>query len=131
MTWRRSFTQEPESVGAARRFATETLTTASADVLEAIQLMVSELATNCIRHANSAFEMTLACADGEIRVEVTDRSGGTPAMRSPRPEEPTGRGLQIVNLLSEQWGVEHRPATGKTVWFTVRASPAGASRSVR
>ena len=44
-------------------------------------------------------------------------------MRSPGPEEPTGRGLQIVNMLSERWGVEHASAHGKTVWFTVPTLP--------
>jgi serine/threonine-protein kinase RsbW len=121
MTETRSFSRAPESVGAARRFATEALAHTTAEVIDAVELMVSELATNCIRHANSAFDMTLVHSHDEIRVEVTDRSVGTPTMRSPGPEEPTGRGLQIVNLLSERWGVEHRLATGKTVWFTISA----------
>jgi anti-sigma regulatory factor (Ser/Thr protein kinase) len=115
----RTFSRHPESVRAARRFATETLTGLASDVLDAVELMVSELATNSIRHAGTAFEMTVARQRGEIRVEVTDRAGGEPRMRSAGPEDPTGRGLQIVNLLSETWGVEHRPDTGKTVWFTV------------
>jgi anti-sigma regulatory factor (Ser/Thr protein kinase) len=121
----RSFSLEPESVGAARRFATDALSSLAGEVLEAIELMVSELATNCIKHANSAFELTLVQRPEEIRIEVTDQSGGAPAMRSPSPEEPTGRGLQIVNMLSETWGIEHRAASGKTVWFTV--TPAGTS----
>jgi hypothetical protein len=96
-----------------------TLMGARSDVLEAVQLMVSELVTNCIRHTDTAFELTIARDRDEIRVEVTDGAGGTPEMRSPGPDEPTGRGLQIVSLLSEEWGVECRAAPGKTVWFTV------------
>jgi signal transduction histidine kinase len=120
----RSFARTPESVGAARRFATERLRGTPTDVLNAIELMVSELATNCIRHANTAFDMKLTRSGEEIRVEVTDRAGGSPTMRSPALDEPTGRGLQIVNMLSADWGVEQRSSAGKTVWFTVAAPAA-------
>ncbi len=115
----RSFSQEPESVAAARRFAVQSLSSLPADVLDAVELMVSELATNCIRHTGTSFDLAIVRVREQVRIEVTDRAGGTPRMRSPGPEEPTGRGLQIVNMLSEDWGVEHRNATGKTVWFVV------------
>jgi anti-sigma regulatory factor (Ser/Thr protein kinase) len=130
MTQTRTFSLKPESVAAARRFATEALSDLPADLLEAVELMVSELATNCIRHANSPFDLTLVKARGEVRIEVTDRAGGRPELRSPAPSEPSGRGLQIVKMLSETWGVEQRAAAGKTVWFTVAAPgvPATADR---
>jgi anti-sigma regulatory factor (Ser/Thr protein kinase) len=106
-------------VGAARRFATEALSGIDPDQLDSVELMVSELATNSIRHAHAAFELMVANIEGEIRIEVTDGADGEPRMRRAGPEDPTGRGLQIVNLLSDAWGVEHRADTGKTVWFTV------------
>jgi anti-sigma regulatory factor (Ser/Thr protein kinase) len=118
----RKFSRDPESVGAARRFATELLSGTDSNVVDAVELMVSELATNSIRHGHAAFELTVVRAEGEIRVEVADRAGGNPEMRSAGPDDPTGRGLQIVNLLSEEWGVEQRAPTGKTVWFTLSAS---------
>ncbi len=120
----RSFACEPESVPAARRFAKGVLSEYPPDLRESVELMVSELATNCIRHTNTAFDLTLVQQGGRIRVEVTDRAGGTPRMRSPGPEEPSGRGLQIVNMLSEAWGVEDGAANGKTVWFTVETTVA-------
>lgn len=119
MTRTRSFSLKPESVAAARRFAKSALAGMPSELLEAVELMVSELATNCIRHASSAFDLTLVREQHEIRVEVTDRAGGTPTVRSPGPYEPRGRGLQIVKMLSESWGVESRTAAGKTVWFIV------------
>jgi anti-sigma regulatory factor (Ser/Thr protein kinase) len=125
MNQTRNFSGKPESVTAARRFATEVLTNIPARARDAVELMVSELATNCIRHANSAFELRLVHRGGELRVEVTDRTGGNPTMRSPGPDEPTGRGLQIVNLLSDSWGVERQNEVGTTVWFTLAtAAPA-------
>ena len=129
----RTFPHEPESVPAARRFATGVLRDVSTDTLEAVELMVSELATNCIRHTDSGFDLTITRAGGDIRVEATDGAGGRPEMRSPKPTDPSGRGLKIVDMLSAKWGVQQRTSVGKTVWFTVPdttpAAPAQASRA--
>ena len=80
-------------------------------------------------HAQTAFDLMVARRQGEIRVEVTDHANGTPAMRSPGPDDPTGRGLQIVNLLAQAWGVEYRKPEGTTVWFTVAAPSAVAQKT--
>jgi hypothetical protein len=86
--------------------------------------MVSELATNCIRHTDSAFDLTIIRAAGDIHVEATDAAPGTPAMGSPKPTDLSGRGLRIVDMLSTRWGVERGGGPGKTVWFTIcEASP--------
>ena len=119
---RRRFPADAESVPAARRFANEALQDASRDVREAVELMVSELATNGVRHGRTSFEIVIHRTDTRIRVEVTDHGGGTPTMRSPTPDEPTGRGLRIVDLLSERWGVDGG-GDGKTVWFTLAYAP--------
>ncbi len=118
----RTFPAIPQSVHAARRFATDTLSSSSAATLEAVELMVSELATNCIRHERTSFHVTILGSTREIRVEVTDSGSGRPRMRSPGPDEPSGRGLQIVDMLSDSWGVEAERPSGKTVWFTMPAA---------
>lgn len=120
----RTFPAIPQSVHAARRFATDTLSGSPASMLEAVELMVSELATNCIRHERTSFHITILGSTQEIRVEVTDSGSGTPTMRSPGPDEPSGRGLQIVDMLSDSWGVEPENPSGKTVWFTMPAATA-------
>ncbi len=120
----RTFPAIPQSVHAARRFATDTLSTSPASTVEAVELMVSELATNCIRHERTSFHITILGSTQEIRVEVTDSGSGTPTMRSPGPDEPSGRGLQIVDMLSDSWGVEPENPSGKTVWFTMPAATA-------
>jgi anti-sigma regulatory factor (Ser/Thr protein kinase) len=118
----RSFPEQPESVTAARRFATGVLRQLSPEVTATVELLVSELATNCIRHTDSAFDLTIIQAGREIRVEATDYDdAGNPTLRSPKPADPSGRGLRIVDALAAAWGVEHRSAHGKTVWFTVVA----------
>lgn len=127
MTDTRTFPHEPQSVPAARHFATTVLRGASADILEAVELMVSELATNCIRHTDSGFELTITRSGSDIRVEATDHAGGTPTMRSPKPTDPSGRGLKIIDMLSGGWGVDQSPDSGKTVWFTISDAAAAPS----
>ena len=124
MTSRRSFDCRPESVTAARRFVRDTLGGEEDTILDAAELMASELTSNCVRHAGTAFEVGVSVGD-EIRVEVADAGGGRPRPLSPGPEEPSGRGLMIVEAMAASWGVE--PAErGKTVWFTLSRAPAGA-----
>jgi anti-sigma regulatory factor (Ser/Thr protein kinase) len=119
----RSFEHAPASAGAARRFAAEILAAgAEPAALEAIELMVSELATNCIRHTDSGFDLTIVRDPDRILVEATDRGAGEPRQRSPKPTEATGRGLQIVDMLSTDWGYHRSPNGGKTVWFTLDLS---------
>ncbi len=55
----RAFRCQPESVAAARRFVQEALGTQPAKIADAAELMVSELATNCVRHAQTDFEVTV------------------------------------------------------------------------
>jgi anti-sigma regulatory factor (Ser/Thr protein kinase) len=120
----RRFGNEGSSVGETRRFVAEALTGAPPEVIELAELMVSELATNCVRHAGGAFDVAVSRNADRIRIAVTDRAKGEPVLRSPGPSDPTGRGLRIVEALSSEWGVEHA-RSGKTVWFTLEA-PAGA-----
>lgn len=115
----RRFAHAPESVTSARRFARDVLETAPGEARDAIALMISELASNCIRHTDTGFELTISQTDTEIRVEATDRGAGVPTMRTPGPTDPDGRGLQIIDMLSGAWGVERLPNDAKTVWFTV------------
>jgi anti-sigma regulatory factor (Ser/Thr protein kinase) len=90
----------------------------SSDVLEAAELMVSELATNCVQHARTPFELVISDEQRQIRVEVRDTGGGRPVPRSPTPAERTGRGLRIVEAMSDAWGIDPS-SCGKTVWFTL------------
>jgi anti-sigma regulatory factor (Ser/Thr protein kinase) len=119
----RRFVHAPESVTSARRFASEVLQGAPDDVRDAVALMISEVASNCIRHTDTGFELTIIQTAATIRVEATDRGGGAPTMRSPGPTDPDGRGLRIVDMLSSSWGFDPLPAGGKTVWFAVGSQP--------
>jgi anti-sigma regulatory factor (Ser/Thr protein kinase) len=122
----RAFTAEAQSVGAARRYVRDVLRDHPPAQVDAVELMVSELATNSVKHAHSAFKVSIADARGEIRVEVRDTGRGQPVLRSPTPLEPSGRGLCIVEALSRAWGSVDS-AHGKTVWFTLASTASAAA----
>lgn len=119
MSTSQTFAHSPASVRLAREFAREALEGSPPDVVETVTLMVSELATNCIRHTAGPFDLRVRRGPGEIRIEATDRGPGEPRLRSAAPTDPNGRGLQIVDMLAKAWGCERRAGAGKTVWFTV------------
>lgn len=120
MRAKRHFPNSPSSVTQARRFVQEHLVGAPADVADTVAVMTSELATNSIRHAASAFEVGIDRGTREIRVEVTDEGSGVPTVLSPDPTQPSGRGLFMVDKLADDWGVTaSREHNVKTVWFSV------------
>jgi anti-sigma regulatory factor (Ser/Thr protein kinase) len=115
---------------AARRYVADALADAPTEVVEAVALMVSELATNCVVHAESDFTVSVDRDDTTVRVDVADVGAGVVALRDPPPDEPGGRGLRIVARLADEWGVrEYVDRHGKSVWFTVRVPAAPAERS--
>ena len=128
MTERR-FDADRSASKKARRFVADVLRHIDPDDLEVVTLMVSELVTNCIRHARSAFRVDVRRTGGRIRVEVTDEGGGRPEMQNPGPSSPSGRGLRLVDSLSHGWGVIDHGASGKTVWFTLVERSLSASDS--
>jgi anti-sigma regulatory factor (Ser/Thr protein kinase) len=118
VTSARRFPCRAESVAAARHFIRDVLQSRPRELVEAAELMTSELATNCVRHAHSDFELAIHDSREEIRVEVSDNGQGQPTLRSPTPQEHSGRGLRIVEELSTSWGTIPSP-NGKLVWFTL------------
>jgi anti-sigma regulatory factor (Ser/Thr protein kinase) len=115
VTSTRAFRCQPEAVTAARRFVRDALREQPPAIVDAAELMASELATNCVRHARTDFEIAIHLR-GQIRVEVRDTGPGQPVVRSPTPREPSGRGLRIVEAMADSWGIISS-ASGKTVWF--------------
>lgn len=85
-----------------------------------ILLCVSELATNAVRHGvppGRGFLLYVAM-DAErcvVRVEVHDSGDGDPCPRKRDTYAEGGRGLLLVGLLADKWGVAER-VPGKTVW---------------
>nr|WP_215448649.1 ATP-binding protein [Streptomyces sp. ATCC 21386] len=116
--------RHPASVGLARRRAREHLVAwghkeGSGDLADVV-LVVSELATNVVRHGpllEREFEVAVtALADGSCLVEVSDEDMTVPRIRDVGDWEETGRGLRLVEHLAVAWGVWSRGRHGKTVW---------------
>lgn len=114
---RRAFESSEESVGAARRFVGDMVTDVALEVRDSVSLMVSELSTNALVHASSGFDVTVERSASAVFVSVSDRGGGTPMLQSPESTEPHGRGLRIVDALSDEWGISSTAGDGKSVWF--------------
>jgi anti-sigma regulatory factor (Ser/Thr protein kinase) len=116
----RAFVHDRAAVREARRYVTDAFADQPAELLQNLELMASELASNCVRHTRSDFTVEIKMKDGVIRVAVTDWGPGEPVMRKPAPTAISGRGLAIVDMLSSCWDVERLAGgVGKTVWFTV------------
>jgi anti-sigma regulatory factor (Ser/Thr protein kinase) len=104
------------AVRAARRFVSDVLAQWELDDLAADgRLIVSELATNAVRHANSPFRVSLRRSDRSVRIGVEDVSTDPPARRQPTLTQAHGRGMLLVEGLSAEWGTMPLDG-GKLVW---------------
>ncbi|WP_179756507.1 ATP-binding protein [Kineococcus aurantiacus] len=114
------------AVRAARRFLGEQLCTAHhSRVEDEAELLVSELIGNGLRHGLPPVVLTVEC-DGRagLRVSVRDHDPTPPVRRETGPEDESGRGMGLVDLVSDEWGVETSPRS-KSVWFRLnRSAPA-------
>ncbi|MEO3810753.1 ATP-binding protein [Sphaerisporangium sp. B11E5] len=135
-------TGTPQAVKVARSHTADVLTRwgVQGDVVETVQLVVSELATNAVRHpqerqgqalvaaehgSGPAFELSLELTGDTVKVSVWDQDSTPPVRKQAEVEATGGRGVLLVEALSKCWG--HHPAPGrpgKVVWAEVAFSPA-------
>ncbi|WP_043618016.1 ATP-binding protein [Nonomuraea candida] len=109
----------PSGVGEARSLVRAELGRwGLAHVMDDCLLIVSELVTNAVRHGGSAYTLRLEERAGRLHGEVFDPGEGVPCRRSPGVEALSGRGLQIVAAIADDWGVT-RADNGKLVWFAL------------
>lgn len=108
---------EPDSARLARRFVEATLAGWDCDELvEPARLLVSELVGNAVGHAQSTVDLVVVLLEDRVRVEVTDDCDQRLRRRASQELDLSGRGIAIVETLSQSWGVRDRDV-GKTVWF--------------
>jgi hypothetical protein len=117
----RRFDYAPESVSEARRHVRHVLKAQPRELVDVAELLTSELVTNAVRHGATGFELRID-VDKNIRVEVRDEGVGRPSVVSAGPQDPSGRGLSIVEALSIAWGVIPT-GDGKTVWYELSLAP--------
>jgi anti-sigma regulatory factor (Ser/Thr protein kinase) len=87
---------------------------------DTVELLVSELVGNAVRHTGArTFGLRMWRRRGWIRVEVRDPSRALPCLMPVCDLDVSGRGLFLVDNLSDRWGVDLQ-ARGKTTWFELR-----------
>ncbi|MCX5145282.1 ATP-binding protein [Streptomyces sp. NPDC048550] len=115
----------PESASTARRLTQYVVIRFwgfSPQVSEHTVLLVSELVGNAVRHTGArSFGLRMLRRRGWIRVEVRDPSRGLPCLMPVHELDTTGRGLFLVDKLSDRWGADLLPR-GKITWFEMRVA---------
>jgi anti-sigma regulatory factor (Ser/Thr protein kinase) len=125
----------------ARGFVNVTLNGWGLDALSDVtQLLVSELSTNVVRASQDSeglmrydehdqaplLWIRLLCDRVRLMIEVWDTLNpalGSPVTKHPNPDEESGRGLEIIETLAEDWGWDTVPGwTGKKVWALLKVS---------
>jgi anti-sigma regulatory factor (Ser/Thr protein kinase) len=111
---------EPTAPAIARRAVNELAASSRLETRNAVELVVSELVTNSVKHAGLRPEDRIGLAaqrtPDRIRVEVSDPG---PGFEPPRVNptvllRPSGWGLYLVGRLADRWGVDL--SAGTRVW---------------
>jgi anti-sigma regulatory factor (Ser/Thr protein kinase) len=95
------------------------------------ELIVSELVTNsvhaCRRLALSAIRLILVSDQRRLAILVRDAASVTPAPRHPGADDESGRGLLLVESMSDQFGWYPcgDGGSGKVVWSAISALLSG------
>ncbi|MGY1651154.1 ATP-binding protein [Geodermatophilus sp. SYSU D01119] len=127
LTARVDLPPSPRSVPVARHLAREVMRAwrAPQDTGD-VELLVTELVANVVDHVGgeAVLSLELEYSDGWLRIAVTDGSGIRPVVGELRGDQPRGRGMQIVQAIADDWGVED-VGDGKRVWFVLDSRSAG------
>ena len=107
----------------ARRYLVARAAAWPAELHDVVALLVSELVTNAVLHGRGPVELRLSDDGDRIRIEISDGDPDPlpPSAGRPPDGQHSGRGLLIVDSLSDQWGYRpRRTPPGKIVWFELR-----------
>ena len=115
-----SLPAEPRALREARRALDPLEERVGAPMLEDMRLLVTELVTNSVRHADAAsgepVQVEVSVAGDHVFVSVEDGgSGFKPKPRSAHSPRDSGWGLHLVERLSSRWGVSNQGRT--RVWL--------------
>jgi anti-sigma regulatory factor (Ser/Thr protein kinase) len=120
----RRFVANAEAVGDARTWVAQlAAATGHAAESDTLQLLVTELATNAVRHAHGDEFCIEFDANSRVLIAVCDPSTAAPVVCHANLDDTGGRGLAIVEALSDRWGA-HLQANGKCVWFELSGADA-------
>lgn len=125
MTWesgcaRLRLACDPSVVAEARRAVGRFEPAVPGQVLDSARLVITELVTNSIVHGiregDGWVDVTIERRAGCLRIEVADpaSNGLRPVLRPVGPRSTSGWGLQLVDRLATEWGVD--TGAGTRVW---------------
>ncbi|WP_426512895.1 ATP-binding protein [Dactylosporangium sp. McL0621] len=128
--WQPQLSTDIAGTAAARTWVREALPglldhPAGADLAGDVELLLSELCTNAVRHGGGLEGVHLDCTSTTLRVTVHDAGAGALVIRNSGAELDHGRGLILVEAIAAGWGVQLHPDDGKDVWFEVNLTGAG------
>lgn len=107
----------PMSASKAREFVRQHLVAHGlANLVEDVRLVASELATNALVHAGTPFVVSLSEMEGVLLLTVRDGSASPPVRTTGQGMTVGGRGLQVVQMLSQEWGAVTDGSGSKSVW---------------
>ena len=115
--------RELDSAAAARHAVDGLVGTLGDEQLGDVRLLVSELVTNALRHADMSAEETIRLRvhidQVLVRVEVSDPGPGFELQgRADDSGTVDGWGLYLVATLADRWGVQRDSSeTANSVWF--------------
>ncbi|AXI81562.1 ATP-binding protein [Peterkaempfera bronchialis] len=111
----------PESAAEARRLTLSVLELwGLVQQREAAEQLVGELVANAVKHTGGrTVGLRFVRRPGWLRVEVRDPSRALPCLIRVEPAADSGRGLHLVETLSDRWGADLL-SRGKSVWFELR-----------
>jgi anti-sigma regulatory factor (Ser/Thr protein kinase) len=125
----------PAAVTSARLHTRRTLAEWELDgQADAAELVVSELVTNAVRASLVLFpvesdrwpvvRLWLSSDGDRVFIQVWDGSEARPVLRDADPRSVGGRGLVLVDSVSEGWGTYYPvQSPGKVVWVLVAEVP--------
>ena len=127
-----SLTPGPQPARSARRFTRSTLTRWNLDpLIDDAEVIVAEFVANALCHAgqdpdlegerapargDTRIGLRLFRRAGEVMCAVLDPSDVAPVLKAPHQDAECGRGLQLVDALSDVWGWSPVVGRGKAVW---------------
>jgi anti-sigma regulatory factor (Ser/Thr protein kinase) len=131
----RGFVALPQAARDARTFTSRVLAAWKLSHLtETATLLVSELITNALAHSGGAIDspddptgllgnaapvMLRVSLRETLLIEVWDQSPTLPIRRVAADDAESGRGLELVDMLSKEWGCNVLATGGKIVWFAL------------
>jgi phosphoserine phosphatase RsbU/P len=112
---------DPGSAARARDFLKRAVCKAhGASVLDDAMLLASETVTNAALHGSPPIVLAVDCTGDAVEIRVRDESPLMTLTPDVGTLDESGRGLILVELLSDGWGVDLVPPAAKEVWFRLR-----------